>query len=372
MSAVYAAMGLGTIAGLGGIALAYVLYNNKEEDTFTTKIPKGLFSLMFDKWRVDELYGALIIRPIRGLARIIGNVDQTMVDGLLAGLTSRVVGVSGWLATRVQTGSVHVYGFGMTLGVLGVLFWAVTPQAELNVEVDGNHVTLNATPGPGYTYAFDGTDYNHRQRELPAPSTTVRAWGASPTFSPRYTQADYHGVVLAVRTEHPQLPTQIEVGEAWQVLDFPGLDWRTDTAPEAEGELFPGLYDIAGREQDVLIRATEDGIEVRVNGADVTVNGQVVLAQEASEAEHAAAAEDGAEDGADAHAGHGTPVLVGQTLRVGHVEFMVQGVVHATLLVRNAFGTVAETSVDIVLEEPAPVSLGDEPHAALNVGEPAR
>ncbi|MCB9661569.1 MAG: NADH-quinone oxidoreductase subunit L [Sandaracinaceae bacterium] len=369
---VYVAMGLGSIAGLGGIGLAFVLYNNKEEDTFTTKIPTGLFNLMFDKWRVDELYGATIIRPIRGLARIVGNVDQSFVDGLLAGLTTRVVAVTGWLATRVQTGSVHVYGFGMTLGVLGLLLWAVTPCAELTAEVEGERITLRATPGLGYTYAFDGDDFNQGQVEYVAAGETDQDWSTNPTFNPRYTTAEYRRFVLGVRTEHPQLPTQIDVGEDWQVLDFPGLDWRTDHSSAAEGEVLPWLYDVAGREQQVLIRMTDEGIEIRPNGAEVSINGQrVVTPPPAAADDDDAAAEEGGPDHPE-EGSAGTRVLVGQTLRVGHVEFMVHGVVRATLLVRNAFGSMARDSVDIVLENPAPITLGEPTHAALNLQEPAR
>ncbi|MCA9536506.1 MAG: NADH-quinone oxidoreductase subunit L [Myxococcales bacterium] len=364
MMPVYLAMGLGTIAALGGIGLAYVLYNDKEEDTFTTKIPKGLFNLMFDKWRVDELYGATILRPIRALARIVGNVDQTFVDGILAGLTARVVSVSGWLATRVQTGSVHAYGFGMTLGVLGLLWWAVNPHAELTVEVVGEQVVLHAAPGMGYTYAFDGNGNNHSQRQFVSHGEGDRDWGSSPDFEPHYFAEDCNRFLLSVETEHPRLPERVDVGEGWQVLDFPGLDWRTDSVAPAEDERLGFLWSLAGREQDVLIRRTQDGIDLRPNGADVAVDGQVVLAQA-----------DGDADGEhDAHAASGGVIhlTVGQTVTIGHVDFVVRGVIDATVHVRSAFGGEDTATVEIVLESAPPPSQGEPTHAALTIREPAR
>lgn len=374
MTPVYLAMGLGLIAGVGGVGLATVLYRNKEEDTFTTKLPKRLFALMFDKWRVDELYGAVIIGPIRGLARIVGYVDQTFVDGLIAGLTSRVVSLAGWLSTRVQTGSVHVYGFGMSLGVLGLLLWAVTPCAQITAESGEEGVTLSATPGLGYTYAFDGDSDNVGTEDLvSAGQRADRDFSADPEFSPGYDDRDYVGFVLGIRTEHPQLPAEIEVGEDWQVLDFPGLDWRTDTVTPEEGEHFGFLWDFAGRQQDVLIRSGEHGIELRANGADVRVDGQVILARD----DDAAPADEDADGahGDDAHAEDSNVIDVrpGQTVSVGHVDFLVQGVVRATLHVRNAFGNVSSASVDVVLERAAPPPPEGAPaHAALTVREPVR
>jgi NADH-quinone oxidoreductase subunit L len=371
MTPVYVAMGLGTIAGVGGVGLAFVLYNNKEEDTFTTKLPKGLFALMFDKWRIDELYGAVIIRPIRGLARVVGNVDQTFVDGLIAGLTSRVVSVAGWLSTRVQTGSVHVYGFGMTLGVLGLLLWAVTPCAELTGEASAENadVMLRATPGLGYTYAFDGDSDNVGSRTLINPIEAAdRDFSADPNFTALYNEADYVRFVLGVRTEHPQLPEQIDVGEGWQVLDFPGLDWRTDSVAPGEDEVAGALWDFAGRQQDVLIRSTEHGIELRANGADVSVDGHAVRSPDAAahgQADAEADANDPQDDGI-------ITVQAGQTVTVGHVDFLVQGVVRATLHVRNAFGNVSTTSVEVVLERAARPLEAPAPHAALTVTEPVR
>ena len=65
-------------------------------------------------------------------------------------------------------------------------------------------------------------------------------------------------------------------------------------------------------------------------------------------------------------------IPVGQTLSVGHVDFLVQGVVRATLHVRNAFGNVATASVEVVLERPAPPMEGAPTHAALTAREPVR
>ena len=174
--------------------------------------------------------------------------------------------------------------------------------------------------------------------------------------------------MLGVRTEHPQLPEQIDVGEGWQVLDFPGLDWRTDSVAPGEDEVAGALWDFAGRQQDVLIRSTEHGIELRANGADVSVDGHAVRSPDAAahgQADAEADANDPQDDGI-------ITVQAGQTVTVGHVDFLVQGVVRATLHVRNAFGNVSTTSVEVVLERAARPLEAPAPHAALTVTEPVR
>ena len=58
MHIVNLASGLAFAAMAVGISAAWVLYRNKSEDLLEKKIPARLYQLAFDKWRVDELYGA--------------------------------------------------------------------------------------------------------------------------------------------------------------------------------------------------------------------------------------------------------------------------------------------------------------------------
>ena len=93
------------------------------------------------------------------------------------------------------------------------------------------------------------------------------------------------------------------------------------------------------------VKLAREGIELRANGADVQVDGHAAIADgEASEGDNGV-----------------ITVRPGQTVTVGHVDFLVQGVVRATLYVRNAFGNVSSASVDIVLE-----------HEVLPPGSPAQ
>ena len=86
-----------------------------------SKAPTGFKKVLHDKWYVDELYDAVIVRPILSASRAMWKfIDQGIVDGLVngAGHLSRVVG---WMGSRLQTGQTNTYAFAIVIGVLILL-----------------------------------------------------------------------------------------------------------------------------------------------------------------------------------------------------------------------------------------------------------
>jgi NADH-quinone oxidoreductase subunit L len=83
--------------------------------------PRGFARVLYNKWYVDELYDALIVRPIvsvsRGLWRFI---DAGLIDGAVNGVgyASRAFG---WVGSRLQTGQLNTYAFAAVLGALLLL-----------------------------------------------------------------------------------------------------------------------------------------------------------------------------------------------------------------------------------------------------------
>ena len=151
----FVAMGLGTAAMVIGVGGAFVAYHNKNSDSFTTKIPKGIHSFLFDKWRVDELYGATIVRGSRGLAMFLGRIDKTFVDTMLTGATAKGVQIFGWLSTRIQVGRVHAYALAIAIGLAVMSWYVLYPHAEVAYEVNDSDATFVATRGLGYEYRWD-------------------------------------------------------------------------------------------------------------------------------------------------------------------------------------------------------------------------
>src|SRR5205807_8053249 len=76
---------------------------------------------------VDELYDAIIVRPVMWLSREVlwKIVDARIVDGLLVNGTAAASRAVGWLGSRLQTGAVGVYVVLFVIGVLAVVGAAV-------------------------------------------------------------------------------------------------------------------------------------------------------------------------------------------------------------------------------------------------------
>ena len=87
----------------------------------------GVGRLLWKKWYVDELYDALIVRPVMWLSReaLWKVVDQRLVDGWLVNGTAAVSRALGWVGSRLQTGEVGAYVALFVIGVLVVLGAAV-------------------------------------------------------------------------------------------------------------------------------------------------------------------------------------------------------------------------------------------------------
>ena len=84
-----------------------------------------LYALSKNKFYVDELYGAVIVRPLLALARASLRFDLAVIDGIVNGVAEAARGWGAALA-RLQTGRLRDYLSWMAIGVaavLGVLLW---------------------------------------------------------------------------------------------------------------------------------------------------------------------------------------------------------------------------------------------------------
>jgi NADH-quinone oxidoreductase subunit L len=104
-----------------GIALAFrVLRPAALVPARVAPAETGFARLLWKKWYVDEVYDALIVRPLLWLSRVVlwQRFDQGVLDGALVNGTARVARALGWVGSRLQTGDV---GFYVVLFVIGVL-----------------------------------------------------------------------------------------------------------------------------------------------------------------------------------------------------------------------------------------------------------
>jgi NADH-quinone oxidoreductase subunit L len=117
-------MVLSVLIGIAGIVTAYVLYvkNPGIPGRIAAKV-KGFYTLVFNKYFVDEVYERTLVRPGYALSdRIFFRVvDMGIIEGIVNGLgiTARLMGAA---VRLLQTGVVRTYAFFVLLGFLYVLY----------------------------------------------------------------------------------------------------------------------------------------------------------------------------------------------------------------------------------------------------------
>jgi NADH-quinone oxidoreductase subunit L len=148
----------GISAFLVGTGLAYWMYvreKGKPAQRLAAAFP-GLYQLLLDKWRVDELYDATIISMVDSLADTSAALDRGVIDGVLARFTAVVVSASGTILRAFQNGVVHVYAAMMVVGIAVMTWFFAVPHANATVVDAGNDdYVVSAAPGVGYAYRWD-------------------------------------------------------------------------------------------------------------------------------------------------------------------------------------------------------------------------
>jgi NADH-quinone oxidoreductase subunit L len=114
--------------GLAGIVAAYVLYlkNPGIPRNIGEKL-KRLYTLVFNKYYVDEIYEYTVVRPGYALSDrfFFRFVDMGIIEGIVNGLgiAARLIGAA---ARLLQSGVVRTYAFFMLLGFLYMLYRLLT------------------------------------------------------------------------------------------------------------------------------------------------------------------------------------------------------------------------------------------------------
>jgi NADH-quinone oxidoreductase subunit L len=176
-------MGISTVIALAGIGLAYVFYGGgyrAPAHAFAQRLP-GLVSLARDKFRIDELYGFIIVRPLQAICRVVFQiVDRILIDKVLIGGWAFVADLAGRACRFVQVGDVQRYLAVFAIG-LAVLVWiAARPAApdEVRVRVEDNTVAVSLVDPEAesgdltYSFDFDGDGIADRQGKTPSATWT--------------------------------------------------------------------------------------------------------------------------------------------------------------------------------------------------------
>src|SRR3954467_14422079 len=105
-------VGAAVLVGIGGL-LAGWRVTLRQPIPVAAEAPAdtGFWRVVYRKYYIDEIYDAVIVRPLVWLSRVIlwKGVDQGVVDGAAVNGTARLSRGLGWLGSRLQTGQVGVY-----------------------------------------------------------------------------------------------------------------------------------------------------------------------------------------------------------------------------------------------------------------------
>jgi len=122
-------MGLSVVVALVAVALSYQMYS--ANPSLPGKLAAsfgGLYRLVLDKYRIDELYDAAIVRPIeRGSREILWKaIDVGVIDRTVHGVGDGARRLAG-LFSKWQDGSAQRYALWMAIGVLLLCVLLLTP-----------------------------------------------------------------------------------------------------------------------------------------------------------------------------------------------------------------------------------------------------
>ena len=110
-------MGLSIAIAVGGALVAWVMY--VQQPALPGKLAarwQGLYQLSLNKFYVDELYDAFIVKPFLGVADFCRIVDAGVVDGMVD-VVGEMPRLAGSLFRPVQNGLLQFYALAMMLGL---------------------------------------------------------------------------------------------------------------------------------------------------------------------------------------------------------------------------------------------------------------
>jgi NADH-quinone oxidoreductase subunit L len=116
------------ITALIGLGIAYWLYiKDTKKPERLAKSLKGAYTTLLNKYYVDELYAAVVIKPLVWISRNVlwQRVDVQVIDGTVNGVAAGALGV-GDNVRHAQSGNTRSYAVWVVIGaivVIAVIFW---------------------------------------------------------------------------------------------------------------------------------------------------------------------------------------------------------------------------------------------------------
>ncbi|MBI2605621.1 MAG: NADH-quinone oxidoreductase subunit L [Deltaproteobacteria bacterium] len=118
----YVLMTLSALIAFAGVGLGYFMYVKRPDlpEKFQSSL-QAAYRVLFNKYYIDELYEALLVRPVAWLADVCWKIfDVIFVDGFVLGL-AKVSKASGEAARLIQTGAVQIYAAFILTGLIATV-----------------------------------------------------------------------------------------------------------------------------------------------------------------------------------------------------------------------------------------------------------
>jgi len=121
MDLFHALTGWPVIVGVLGLLVAWWFYiKNPDAPKRLAQSVRGLYTVLLNKYYVDEIYAALIVRPLLWISTNVlwHVVDEGVIDGTVNG-TARVARESGGELRKLQSGNTRSYATWVIVGAVG-------------------------------------------------------------------------------------------------------------------------------------------------------------------------------------------------------------------------------------------------------------
>ncbi|MEE9273648.1 MAG: NADH-quinone oxidoreductase subunit L [Robiginitomaculum sp.] len=116
------------VVTLGGFLLAVLMYQWRDGTQKRINAKGGpLYEFLYNKWYIDELYEATIIKLVRWLGDIFWKIgDVKIIDGLGPNGFAKMAMAGGKRLSKFQSGYLFHYAFVMLIGLSGLIAYVVT------------------------------------------------------------------------------------------------------------------------------------------------------------------------------------------------------------------------------------------------------
>ena len=118
----YKLMAIATIGALVGIGIAYSMYLKKKQVPVTDNEVQGLHKVLSNKYYLDEIYMAIIVKPLYAISTFAKNFIEKYLSKTVFGFGSATYALS-IQGKRIQNGNIGVYLFAFILGICGFLIY---------------------------------------------------------------------------------------------------------------------------------------------------------------------------------------------------------------------------------------------------------